>query len=126
MKRMLNIALVLVLVTLVATNAVAQSKMTEEQKKEAKAKYQAYKEKLNLTEDQSKKVDAINTTWFEGIAEIKKSGGSKMARYKKYKSLSADRDRKMKEVLTKEQFKTYKQQQQEMKDEFRQRRANRE
>jgi hypothetical protein len=32
----------------------------------------------------------------------------------------------MKEVLTKEQFKIYKQQQREMKEEFKQRRANRE
>jgi Spy/CpxP family protein refolding chaperone len=116
----------LVLVTLVAVNASAQSKMTEEQIKEVKAKYQANKEKLNLTPDQSKKVDAINTTWFEGVAQLKNSGGSKMERYKKFKSLNQERDSKMKEVLTKEQFKIYKQQKQEMKEEFKQRRANRE
>jgi len=126
MNKTINITTMLVLVMLVAANAAAQSKMTEEQKKEASARYQAYKEKLNLTEDQSKKVDAINTSWFEGIAEIKKSADPKMARYKKFKSLNAERDKKMKEVLTKEQFKIYKQQKQEMKDEFKQRRANRE
>ena len=126
MKRILNITLMLVLVTLVAANASAQSKMTEEQLKEVKARYQANKEKLNLTADQSKKVDAINTTWFEGVAELKRSGGSKMERYKKFKSLNQDRDSKMKDVLTKEQFKIYKQQKQEMKEEFKQRRANRE
>lgn len=126
MKRILNITCMLVLVTLVAVNASAQSKMTEEQIKEVKAKYQANKEKLNLTPDQSKKVDAINTTWFEGVAQLKNSGGSKMERYKKFKSLNQERDSKMKEVLTKEQFKIYKQQKQEMKEEFKQRRANRE
>ncbi|THU38454.1 hypothetical protein FAM09_17455 [Niastella caeni] len=126
MKRIIKITTLLLLILLVTVNASAQSKMTEEQKKEAKAKYQAYKEELKLTEDQSNKVDAINTTWFEGIAELKRSGAPKMARYKKFKSLNADRDKKMKEVLTKEQFKTYKQQQAEMKDEFKQRRANRE
>jgi Spy/CpxP family protein refolding chaperone len=126
MKRIINVITMLLLVMLVAANACAQSKMTEDQKKEAKARYQAYKEKLNLTEDQSKKVDAINTTWFEGIAAIKNSDEPKMARYKKFKSLNAERDKKMKEVLTKEQFKVYKQQKQEMKDEFKQRRANRE
>ncbi len=41
-----------------------------------------------------------------------------MSKYKKLKSLNAERDKKMKEVLTKDQFKIYKQQQQEMKDEF--------
>ena len=126
MKRIIKLTAVLVLTTLMAATVSAQSKMTEEQKKEAKAKYQAYKEKLNLTEDQSKKVDAINTTWFEGITELKNSDASKMSKYKKLKSLKSERDKKMKEVLTKEQFKIYKQQQEEMKEEFKQRRANRE
>ncbi|OQP56501.1 hypothetical protein [Niastella populi] len=126
MKKIICTTVMLVLVTLVANQASAQSKMTEEQKKEARAKYQAYKEKLNLNEEQSKQVDAINTTWFEGLAEIKNSGAGKMAKYKKFKSLNAERDKKMKEVLTKEQFKIYKEQQKEMKDEFKERRANRE
>jgi hypothetical protein len=126
MKRIIKLTAVLVLITLTAANASAQSKMTEEQKIKAKATYQAYKEKLNLTEDQSKKVDVINTTWFEGISELKKSDASKMSKYKKFKSLNAERDKKMKEVLTKDQFKIYKQQQAEMKEEFKQRRANRE
>jgi hypothetical protein len=126
MKKIINIAVMLVLVTLVVNQSWAQSKTTDQQKNEAKVKYQEYKEKLNLTEDQSKKVDAINSTWFEGIAELKRSSASKMSKYRKFKSLNSEKDRKMKEVLTKEQFKIYKQQQQEMKDEFKERRANRE
>ena len=126
MKRIINIAVVLLFVTLTANQASAQSKMTEEQKKEAKARYQEYKEKLNLTDDQSGKVDAINTTWFEGISALKNSDDSKLAKYKKLKSLNADRDKQMKAVLTKEQFKIYKQQQEERKEAFKQRRANRE
>jgi hypothetical protein len=98
MKNRINRALMLLFVLLVAMNSSAQSKMTEEQRQEAKDKYQAYKKELNLSEDQSKKVDAINTTWFEGIAELKKSDASKMARYKKLKSLNAERDKKMKEA----------------------------
>jgi Spy/CpxP family protein refolding chaperone len=126
MKRITNIIVLLLLVTITATNASAQSKMTDEQKKEAKARYQEYKEKLNLTDDQSKKVDAINTTWFEGISALKNAEDTKMAKYKKLKSLNADRDKQMKEVLTKDQFKIYKQQQEERKEAFKQRRANRE
>jgi hypothetical protein len=126
MIRIIKITVALVLITLVATNASAQSKMTEEQKQEIKAKYQANKEKLNLTEDQSKKVDAINSTWVEGIASLKNSDASKMSKYKKLKSLKEEKNKKMKEVLTKEQFKIYKEQQAEMKEEFKQRRANRE
>jgi hypothetical protein len=126
MKKIINIIVIMLLVTVTANHASAQSKMTEEQKKEAKEKYQAYKDKLNLNEDQSKKVDAINTTWFEGIAELKNSGASKMSKYRKFKSLNSERDKKMKEVLTKDQFRIYQQQQKEMKDEFKERRANRE
>lgn len=126
MKKIINITALLVLLTLVANHVKAQTKMTDEQKKEAKAKYQAYKEKLNLTEEQSKQVDAINSDWIEGLAGIKNSNAGKMAKYKKYKTLKADRDKRMKEVLTKDQYKIYQQQQQEMKDEFQERRANRE
>lgn len=126
MKKIINITALLILLTLVANQALAQSKMTDEQKKEAKAKYQAYKEKLNLNEEQSKQVDAINSDWVEGLAGIKSSNAGKMAKYKKYKSLKADRDKRMKDVLTKDQYKIYQQQQQEMKDEFQERRANRE
>src|SRR5262245_45597274 len=122
MKRIINIVVVLLLTTITASHASAQSKMTEEQKQEARAKYKEYKEKLNLTEEQSKKVDAINTTWFEGIAALKNSNEPKMAKAKKFKSLNAQKDSQMKEILTKEQFKIYKQQQKEMKEEFKQRR----
>jgi hypothetical protein len=111
---------------LVSDQASAQSKMTEEQKKEAKANYQAYKEKMNLTEEQSKKVDAINAEWLTGLADLKKSNASKMGKYKKYKALKSDKDQKMKAVLTKDQYKIYQQHQKEMKDEYQERRANRE
>jgi len=126
MKKIINITALLMLLLLVTNHAMAQSKMTEEQKKEAKAKYQAYKDKMNLTEEQSKQVDAINSDWIEGLAELKSSNAGKMAKYKKYKALKSDRDQKMKQVLTKEQYKIYQQQQQEMKDDFQERRANRE
>ncbi|MBO9205337.1 MULTISPECIES: hypothetical protein [Niastella] len=125
MKRIIKITAMLSLVIL-ATHVSAQSKMTEEQKAEAKARYQELKQKLNLTEDQSKKVDAINASWFEGLAEIKNSNEPKMAKRKKLKSLNEMKNRQMKDVLTKEQFKTYQEQQKEMKEEFKQRRANRE
>ena len=122
MKRIIKITAKLVLVIL-ATHASAQSRMTEA---DARAKYQELKQKLNLTEDQSKKVDAINTTWFEGIADLKKSTEPKMAKRNKFKSLNDTRNKQMKDVLTKEQFKIYKENQKEMREEFNQRRANRE
>jgi len=125
MKKIIKITVMLALVIL-AANASAQSRMTDDQKAEAKARYQELKQKLNLTEDQSKKVDAINTTWFEGIADLKRSSEPKMAKRNKFKTLNNTRNKQMKDVLTKEQFKIYKANQKEMKDELKQRRANRE
>lgn len=118
MKRKMIMAVLLVVVTLFSGSTYAQSKMTEEQKKEAKARHEAYKQKLNLTEEQSKNVEAINTTYFEGLNQLKNSGASKLSKYKKYKALTNEKDKQMKEVLTKEQFKIYKEYQAEMKEEF--------
>jgi len=122
MKQFIHLSIAL----LITATVSAQSKLTDEQTNEAKAKYQEYKQQLNLNDDQSKKVDAINTTYFHGIAELKTSNASKLSKYKKFKSLNSERDKQMKDILTKDQYKTYKEQQQEMKDEFKQRRANRE
>jgi Spy/CpxP family protein refolding chaperone len=126
MKKIIKITAMLVSVTLAAANVSAQSKMTEQQKQEVKAKSEALKQKLNLTDEQSKSVDAINSTWFKGIADIRNSGESKLAKHQKLKSLNEQRNRQMKNVLTKEQFKIFKQDQKEMREELKQRRANRE
>jgi hypothetical protein len=126
MKKFIHFFMSLTLAILLSATVLAQSKLTDEQKNEAKAKYEEYKQKLNLNDTQSKKVDAINTTYFEGIAELKSSNASKLSKYKKFKSLSSERDKQMKDVLTKDQYKMYKEQQHERKDEFKQRRANRE
>jgi hypothetical protein len=126
MKKVIKITAMLVLVTLAATHASAQGKMTEQQKQDAKARYEALKQKLNVTDEQSKSMDGINSTWLKGVADIRQSGESKIARHQKLKALNHERDKQMKGVLTKEQYKTYKQEQKEMKEAFKQRRANRE
>lgn len=125
MKKVIKIV-ALVSVTLAATHASAQSRMSEQQKQEVKAKYQALKQKLNLTDEQSMKMDSINSAWFKGIADIRASGGSRLAKHQKLTSLNEQRNKQMKGILTKEQFKLFKQEQKEMKDELKQRRANRE
>lgn len=125
MKKVIKIV-ALVSVTLAATHASAQSRMSEQQKQEVKAKYQALKQKLNLTDEQSMKMDSINSAWFKGIADIRASGGSRLAKHQKLTSLNEQRNKQMKGILTKEQFKLFKQEQKEMKGELKQRRANRE
>jgi hypothetical protein len=122
MKSLLRIALLLI--ALYSSQATsAQSKLSEEQKKELQAKYESYKAQLNLTPEQEQKVKTINTTYFEGLAGIKESGGSKMSRLKTYRKLTNTRDKQMKEVLDKNQYQTYKKMKEEMREEMKNKRS---
>lgn len=118
MKKYLIVYSLTLLTLLSAGQVYAQSKLTEEQKQELKARYEAYKEKLNLSEDQSVKVESINRTYFERLAPLRNSDDSKLSKYRKYKDIKSTRDRQMKAVLDKEQYKTYEAFQKEMKEEF--------
>ncbi len=103
----------------------AQTKMTEQEKQEAIARYQAYMEKLNLTEEQKPLVEEANMKYFEGLSTLKKSGASRLEKYKTFKSLSSTRDDEMKKILTPDQYKIYKENQAEQREQFKeQRRKN--
>lgn len=106
-----------------AISGFSQSKLTEAQKKEWKAKQEAYKAKLNLTEDQATKMEEINMAYLESLSELKQSGGSRLSKLKKFKSLSNERDNKVKKILTEEQYKLYKEHQKEMKEDFKEQRS---
>jgi hypothetical protein len=121
MKRTIFYAALLLLVTL-SVDAVAQSRMTEQQKQEAKARYEAYKTKLNLTEEQEPKVQDINANYFEALAGLRDSNASKLDKFRKYRDSKSEKDKKMKQVLTKDQFTIYTEFQKEMKEEFMQNR----
>ncbi|WP_205513544.1 hypothetical protein [Longitalea arenae] len=96
----------------------AQSKLSDERKKELQSKYEEYKVKLNLTQAQEEKVKAINTTYFEGLASLKESGGSKLSKLKAYRKMNDEKDRQMKAVLDASQYETYKKMQKEMRAEL--------
>lgn len=107
---------------ILATCSYAQSKMTEKEKEEAIARYRTYMERLNLTEEQRPQVEEINMRFFTGISNMKKSNTSKLEKYRTFKSLSSARDSEMKKVLTKDQYAIYKENQEEQRENFRQRR----
>lgn len=123
MKTKIAFAAVLLLM-MVSLNGFSQSKpkMTEEQKKEMIAHYEAYKEKLNLTEEQTPEVQKINTEYFEALANLKKSDASRMEKFRKYRDLKSARDSKMKNVLSKEQYIIYTEFQAEMREEWKENR----
>jgi hypothetical protein len=122
MKSICRIAII-ALFTHLANVTVAQSKLNEKQKQELKAKFESYKTKLNLTEDQQQKVGEVNTVYFEGLAEIRASGNSRLSKLKTFRNLSEKKDKQMKQILDKNQYEIYKNMQTEMKQEFKNKRG---
>lgn len=117
------ITLIACIFLLAGTALRAQTKMTEEQRKEALAKYEELKTKLNLSEEQEKKVETINSEFIDGLAALKSSGGSKIAKFRKFSDLRSKRDAQMKEVLNEDQYKDFKKFQAEMKEDFKENRT---
>lgn len=107
MKKIIIISTVLLCAA--CTNLLAQ-------KQEALEKYQANRAKLNLTEEQEQKVKAIDSVYLLNLEGLRKEGGSKLSKLRKFKDMSATKDKQMKAVLDKEQYKTYTAQQKEMKE----------
>ncbi len=113
MKKLITLIACMFLLT--GTGLRAQTKMTDEQRQETLARFEEFKTKLNLSEEQETKVDAINSEFFNGLSALKSSGESKMAKYKKFSALRSKRDAQMKETLNDDQYKEYKKFQSEMK-----------
>jgi hypothetical protein len=86
------------------------------------ARFEAYKEKLNLTEEQAPEVQKINAEYFEVLADLKKSDASKMDKLRTFRDAKSTRDAKMKNVLSKEQYKMYTEFQAEMREEMKENR----
>jgi hypothetical protein len=102
----------------------AQQQFTEEQKTEMRARYQQYQTELQLTPEQSKQVEKINEEFFTGLSVIKNSNESRLQKYRQYKSLKGKKDKQMKTVLDKEQYKKYELFQEQLRDELRENRRN--
>ncbi len=121
MKKLLKFTFALLLLAIAGVSQ-AQSNMTDEQKEEARQKYEAYQEKLNLTDEQAPLVEEINLKFYEGLSELRNSSASRLSKYRKFKGLDSDRDKGMKSVLTNEQYKVYQEFKKENREEFKSRR----
>ncbi|WP_308992454.1 hypothetical protein QLS71_000325 [Mariniflexile litorale] len=73
-------------------------------------------EKLNLTEDQEPQFAEITQRYRTQMQALKNSSKSKLGKYKEFKSIQNAKDSEMKNLLSKDQFKTYKEIQEEMKE----------
>jgi hypothetical protein len=122
MKQKFFLAFALILLTI--QFSFAQNRLTEEQKTELKARFQAYKTKLSLSPDQAQKVRSTDSIYIMGLADLKKSSSGKFAKLKQLKSLNSERDKQMKAVLNKDQFNEYQQFKAEMQQKLKDSRKN--
>ena len=75
--------------------------------------------KLSLDTAQYEKVTAINLEYARRGEEIKNDGGGKFAKYRKFKSMMSEKDKKLKQVLTPDQYSSYEKMKKEMMDKAR-------
>lgn len=122
MKKNMMKWLLTLMVVVWAGGATAQTRLSAEQKEALLKQVETYRAELNLSEEQQEKVKAINTQYAEGLAALKNAGGSRMEKFKRFRTLSETRDAEMKNVLDKEQYKRYKELQQDMRQEIKSRR----
>jgi Spy/CpxP family protein refolding chaperone len=103
----------------------AQDKSNEER---AKMLTENMKKNLSLTEDQYEKAYTINLAFVSKVSQIRDSGGGRLGKARKLKSADGDRDKMLKGVLTEEQYKKFKEQKaenrEEMKKRYEQRKEN--
>lgn len=118
MKKIILRLLFIVFLSALSTATFAQSKSTDDQKKEFLAKMKQYQAELKLSDEQQEKVKSINTTYFEGLVALKKSDDSKLAKFRQFKSIAETRNNGMKQVLDKEQYKKYQAIEQKIKSEL--------
>ncbi len=79
----------------------------------SKAMTDRMKAQLNLTDEQYSKAAQINLDFSKGIAEARHSGAERQEQFSKMRELRQKREASLKMVLNEEQFKQFKEQQQE-------------
>ena len=85
----------------------------------------AYIEKLDLSEDQKAEYLEISKRYGEQMKALKHSTRGRMEKYQELKSIRKDKNKEMKLVLTADQYKIYKELQEQHHQEMRAKRGNR-
>lgn len=124
-KAALTTVLVLCLTGLVTTLS-AQNKLDEfmsDSTPEERAQMQTnyMKESLTLTNEQVPRIEEINLKYSRKMQDAYNSGGGKLQRLKKMKSISQEKDKEMKGALNPTQYATYEKNKEAMKDKMRER-----
>ncbi|MEE6188058.1 hypothetical protein PIECOFPK_01823 [Mycovorax composti] len=93
-------------------------------KEEMQAMMIAYKEKLNLSSEQERKMEAINKQYIADLNAIKSSNATKLNKLKKLRAANERKDQQMKKILNSQQYAIYKAEQEKIKQKIKENRNN--
>ena len=94
----------------------AEPTMSAEKKEILKKEIQTFAQELNLSDAQKTKFRKVLQNYFGGLRSLREAGGSQWSKYKQYKSFRKDMYNDMKPLLSKEQFKVFKEWQKELEE----------
>lgn len=104
---------------------IAQRPLTEKSASErAAAQTQRMKTSLRLDSAQTARIAVINLRYAQRMDPVMQGNGSRLSKFKAARTMQKEKEVELKQVLTKEQFEQFKEQQQAMKDEFKERRKS--
>jgi len=84
---------------------------------------QRMKETLDLDSAQVVRVSSINLNYARKMDPIIAGNGSRLTKLRAFQQVSAAKEKELQKVLSPEQFRQFKQQQQEMKEQLKKRRS---
>lgn len=113
--------LILTLSLLMSGSVLFGQEEIKNTKPEDRAKYQTewMKKELKLDNLQEQKAYSINLKYAQKNQSIINSADSKMQKYKAFKSSQEAKDKELKSVFSENQYTTYKQKKEELKDKMR-------
>ena len=103
-----------------ATSGLAQNREASDKTPEEKARVMTDKqnEKIDFSDDQEKQMYNLNLKYVKEM-EVITQGGRSMATFRKLKDMSGRKDKEVKNVLNKNQYKIYQRQKEEMRSQMR-------
>lgn len=90
------------------TSSIAQdNQLSPKQNEMMKTQIEIYFDKLELTDEQKPKFEAIIKRYALQFVQLKESNEGRLSKYKTYKTLNENRIEDMKAILSKSQFEDY-------------------
>jgi hypothetical protein len=119
-----NVTITFILSLFFAVNQVFAQSELKQMPADQRAKLQTERmtASLKLDAEQTQQVGQINLKYAQKMDPVIEGSGSKMSRFKAFKSINKDKEAELKGVLTTQQFQQFQKQQQEMKDKLKEQR----